>query len=104
MNARCIALTLINLCLTPVTFKAILTLTLIASYRILAGAMDARIWLTLIYIDLTVLSSNSWYTHTLVPAGRQVGERLWENSGLGAKWLVKRLIRTFQTGASILTW
>jgi hypothetical protein len=67
MHARRIALTLINLCLTPVTFKTILTLTLIASYPILAGSMDARIWLTLIYIDLTVLSCNSRYTHTLVP-------------------------------------
>jgi len=67
MHARCIALTLINLCLTPVTFKAILTLTLIASYHVLAGAMHAGIWLTLIDIDLTVLSGDSWYTHTLVP-------------------------------------
>jgi hypothetical protein len=67
MHARHVALTLINFCFTPVTFKAILTLTLIASYRILAGAMDAGIWLTFIYIDLTVLSCDSWYTHTLVP-------------------------------------
>jgi len=67
MHAWRIALTLINLCFTPVTFKAVLTLTLIASYCILAGAMNTGIWLTLIYIDLTVLSSDSWYTHTLVP-------------------------------------
>jgi hypothetical protein len=67
MHTRRIALTLIDLCLTPATFKAILTLTLIASYHILAGAMDARIWLTLIDIDLTVLARDSRYTHTLVP-------------------------------------
>jgi hypothetical protein len=67
MHTRCIALTLINLRFTLVTFKAILTLTLIASYHILAGSMDARIWVTLIHIDLTVLSSDSWYTNTLVP-------------------------------------
>lgn len=67
MHARRIAHTLINLCFTLVTFKAILTLTLIASYHILAGAMDTGIWLTLIHIDLTVLASDSWYTHTLVP-------------------------------------
>jgi hypothetical protein len=67
MHTRCIALTLINLCFTLVTLEAILTLTFIGSYYILAGPMDARIWITLIHIDLTVLSSDSWYTNTLVP-------------------------------------
>jgi hypothetical protein len=67
VHTRRIALTFIDLCFTLVTFVAILTLTFIASYHILAGPMVARIWITLIHIDLTVLSINSWYTNTLVP-------------------------------------
>jgi hypothetical protein len=68
MHTRCVVFTFINLDFTLHPFKSILTFALIASYCILAGPMDARIWVTFIHIDLTVLTSDSRYTNTFVSA------------------------------------
>jgi hypothetical protein len=67
MHTWCIAFTLINIFFTLEPLEAILTFTFIASYGILAGSMGARIWITLVHINLTVLTNDSWYTDTLVP-------------------------------------
>lgn len=76
MNTWCVLFTLINLSFTLHPFESILTFTFIASYHVFAGSMDARIRVTFIHIDLTVLTSDSWYANTPVPETE--GSR-WEN-------------------------
>lgn len=67
VNTWGVAFTFVNLCFTLGALIAIFALTFIASYDILAGPMDARFWVTLVHIDLTVLTSDSWYTNAFIP-------------------------------------
>jgi hypothetical protein len=67
MNTWGVAFTFVDLYFTLGALESVFALAFIASYHVLAGPMDARFWVTLIHIDLTILTSDSWYTNTFIP-------------------------------------
>jgi hypothetical protein len=67
MNTGGVAFTFVNVYIALGALVSIFTLTFIASYHVLARPMHARFWVTLIHIDLAVLTSDSWYTNTFIP-------------------------------------